>query len=55
MREAGLTTQIGHGSELWPIVVAKELIDNALDACESKDIAPQTVVALGPTGGTGTT
>ncbi len=50
--ESGLTTQIGYGPELWPIVVAKQLIDNALDACESKDAAPQTVVTLGPTGDT---
>ena len=44
--EAGLVSQVGYGPELWPIVVAKELIDNALDACESKDIAPEIVVTL---------
>lgn len=35
-----LTTQTGHGIHEWPIVAIKELTDNALDACESADIAP---------------
>jgi DNA topoisomerase VI subunit B len=33
--ESELTTQIGYGKGLWPIVLAKELIDNAIDACET--------------------
>ena len=33
--ESELTTQIGYGVELWPLVLVKELIDKALDACEA--------------------
>ena len=32
--------QIGHAKELWPLALLKELVDNALDACESAGIAP---------------
>src|SRR4051794_13730850 len=46
--ERELTTQIGYGKSLWPLVLAKELIDNALDACESTDVAPQIMVTLEP-------
>ncbi len=35
-----LQMQIGHGKEMWPLALVKELIDNGLDACESADIAP---------------
>jgi DNA topoisomerase VI subunit B len=35
-----LSKQIGHGVEQWPLVIVKELIDNALDAAEEADIAP---------------
>jgi hypothetical protein len=35
-----LVLQTGHPVEQWPLVVLKELIDNALDACEEADIAP---------------
>jgi DNA topoisomerase VI subunit B len=37
--ESELTTQMGYGRQLWPLVIAKELIDNALDACETEAIA----------------
>ena len=33
--ESELTTQIGYRKELWPLVLIKELIDNAIDACET--------------------
>lgn len=36
-----LTTQTGHGVDEWPLVFLKETIDNALDACEEADTAPQ--------------
>jgi hypothetical protein len=36
-----LTTQTGHSVEEWPLVFLKETIDNALDACEDSDTAPQ--------------
>jgi hypothetical protein len=32
--EKELQMQIGHDRDLWPIALAKELIDNGLDACE---------------------
>jgi DNA topoisomerase VI subunit B len=46
--ERELTTQIGYGKALWPLVLAKELIDNALDACESTNVCPEIVVTLAP-------
>jgi DNA topoisomerase VI subunit B len=33
--ESELTTQIGYRKGLWPLVLIKELIDNAIDACET--------------------
>src|SRR5262245_45683560 len=35
-----LVLQTGYPVEQWPLVVLKELIDNAIDACEEADIAP---------------
>jgi DNA topoisomerase VI subunit B len=35
-----LTAQIGHGPQDWPLVVIKELLDNAIDACEDQAIPP---------------
>jgi hypothetical protein len=35
-----LTTQTGHEVCEWPFVIAKEFLDNGLDACEDADIAP---------------
>jgi DNA topoisomerase VI subunit B len=35
-----LTAQTGHEVNDWPLVVFKELVDNALDACEEAGIAP---------------
>jgi hypothetical protein len=32
--EKELVTQTGHGIDEWPLVIVKELVDNALDACE---------------------
>jgi DNA topoisomerase VI subunit B len=47
--ESELRTQIGYGKDLWPLVIAKELIDNALDACESvAGCAPEISVTLEP-------
>jgi DNA topoisomerase VI subunit B len=43
-----LVAQTGHPVEQWPLVVLKELIDNALDACEEADIAPVIKVAVNP-------
>jgi DNA topoisomerase VI subunit B len=38
--EKELAMQIGHDMKLWPLALVKELIDNALDACEQAGIAP---------------
>jgi DNA topoisomerase VI subunit B len=38
--ERELTKQIGHGADLWPLVIIKELVDNAIDAAEEAGIAP---------------
>lgn len=44
--EKELTMQIGAPKALWPLVIVKELIDNALDASEATDIAPEIAIAL---------
>jgi DNA topoisomerase VI subunit B len=41
-----LTAQTGHGPEEWPLVIAKELLDNALDACEEAEIAPEISIEV---------
>ena len=47
--EAGLAAQLGYGRDLWPIVLAKELIDNSLDACENAGlVAPEISLQLKP-------
>jgi DNA topoisomerase VI subunit B len=38
--ERELTKQIGHGVDQWPLVILKELVDNALDAAEEAGVAP---------------
>jgi DNA topoisomerase VI subunit B len=35
-----LQNQTGHSVGDWPLVALKEVIDNALDACEEAEIAP---------------
>lgn len=44
--EKELTMQIGHGRELWVAALLKELIDNALDACELAGITPEVNVMV---------
>jgi len=39
-----LVNQTGHDVSEWPLVVLKELVDNALDACEEAEIA--AVIAI---------
>jgi DNA topoisomerase VI subunit B len=41
-----LVAQTGHEPEAWPLVVLKELVDNALDACEEAGIAPEVRLKL---------
>jgi DNA topoisomerase VI subunit B len=38
--EKELTAQIGHSRHAWPVVIAKELLDNALDAAEEAGTPP---------------
>ena len=42
--EKELTTQTAHPRDEWPSVILKELVDNAIDACEDHDIAPQVTI-----------
>ena len=45
-----LIAQTGHQPEDWPLVVAKELVDNALDACEEAGTAPEITVHVDENG-----
>ena len=41
-----LVAQTGHEPEAWPLVVLKELVDNAIDACEEAGTAPEVRIKL---------
>jgi DNA topoisomerase VI subunit B len=41
-----LINQTGHHAEDWPLVLLKEVVDNALDACEEAGIPPAIGVAI---------
>ncbi len=41
-----LIAQTGHQPDDWPLVIAKELIDNSLDACEESRVPPQIEVIV---------
>jgi DNA topoisomerase VI subunit B len=43
-----LIAQTGHPPADWPLVVLKELPDNALDACEEAGVSPEVWVTVGP-------
>jgi DNA topoisomerase VI subunit B len=45
--EKELTLQTGHEPDRWPEVILKELLDNALDACETHGILPEIRVTTG--------
>ena len=45
--EKELQMQIGHGRELWPVALLKELTDNGLDACETANVPPLIEVEIG--------
>jgi DNA topoisomerase VI subunit B len=45
-----LTAQTGHQKADWPLVVLKELMDNALDACEEARVAPEISVTVNSQG-----
>jgi hypothetical protein len=44
--ERELTAQIGHQPDIWLLVCLKELLDNALDAAEEAQIAPEIRVEV---------
>ncbi|MBV8112333.1 MAG: ATP-binding protein [Hyphomicrobiales bacterium] len=44
--EKELAAQTGHAPAQWPLVALKELVDNALDACEEADIAPEITITV---------
>ncbi len=41
-----LKAQTGHDDHEWPLVILKELMDNALDACEEAGITPEIDVRV---------
>jgi len=41
-----LVNQTGHEESEWPLVILKELTDNALDACEEAEIPPVISIAV---------
>ncbi len=45
-----LIAQTGHEPEAWPLVILKERVDNALDACEEARIAPEVTVTVDESG-----
>ncbi len=45
-----LIAQTGHHPDAWPLVVLKELVDNALDACEEASVAPEITVQIDDNG-----
>ena len=45
--EKELTAQTGHPPAEWPLVIVKELVDNALDACEEAGVTPEISVRVG--------
>jgi DNA topoisomerase VI subunit B len=46
--ERELQNQTGHPIYDWPLVVGKELVDNALDACEEAEVAPEITIIVDP-------
>ena len=44
--ERELQNQTGHSVFEWPLVICKELVDNALDACEEAEVAPEIAVTV---------
>jgi DNA topoisomerase VI subunit B len=44
--EKELRAQIGYDSYYWPLAVLRELIDNALDACEMAGVSPRVDIEV---------
>src|SRR3712207_5931017 len=45
-----LSMQLGADPPRWGLILLKELIDNALDACETAGTAPHICITLSPSG-----
>ena len=45
-----LIAQTGHQPDAWPLVVLKELVDNALDACEEAEVGPEITIQIDAAG-----
>ena len=45
-----LTAQTGHPPHQWPLVIIKELTDNALDACEEAGVPPEISIKVSADG-----
>jgi DNA topoisomerase VI subunit B len=50
--ERELQNQTGHSVSLWFLVALKELMDNALDACEEAEVAPVISIRVNTDSGT---
>jgi DNA topoisomerase VI subunit B len=48
--EKELSAQTGHAPRDWPLVVLKELLDNALDACEDAGTSPVITIIVNDDG-----
>src|SRR5262245_40079066 len=48
--ERELVNQTGHAVQAWPLVLVKELFDNALDACEEAEVPPEIEIVVGKDG-----
>jgi plasmid stabilization system protein ParE len=48
--EKELVAQTGHRCQAWPLVILKELVDNAIDACEEAGVAPEIAVTVDNSG-----
>jgi hypothetical protein len=46
--ERELQNQTGHYVDEWPLVAAKETMDNALDGCEEAEVAPEIAITVDP-------
>jgi Histidine kinase-, DNA gyrase B-, and HSP90-like ATPase len=46
LSERELTLQCGYGPLDWPLVIVKELVDNALDKCEEEGIPPRIEITV---------
>ena len=44
--EKELQAQIGSDPPFWPVAILRELVDNALDACEESGTAPEIEITM---------